>query len=164
MVGTITVFPHPATYSLPPAAKTFGLTRDSFLNELHVEISSHSKQEAAGLVPQPVHGIAVHDSEVLEPEPVRQGGLMRKDAVRSITQKVFTANHLTQRHAFRAPAKPIEPPTPRTSVLGLDKLAHQKRLEAAQTDGDRSRKRPRIDGDPVFKGQSHILILYCCVL
>ncbi|EIN13223.1 hypothetical protein PUNSTDRAFT_56300 [Punctularia strigosozonata HHB-11173 SS5] len=120
------------------AAKGFGLSRDSFLNELHVEISSHSKQEAAGLAPQPVHGIAVHDSEVLEPEPVRQGGLMRKDA----------------RHAFRAPAKPLEPPTPRTSVLGLDKLAHQKRLEAAQADGDRSRKKPRIDDDPVFKGQN----------
>jgi hypothetical protein len=63
------------------AAKGFGLKRDSFLNELHVEINAHTKQEAAGLTPQPVHGITVHDSEVLAPEPVRQGGLMRKDAV-----------------------------------------------------------------------------------
>lgn len=34
------------------------------------------------LEPQPVEGITVHDSEVLEPEPVRTGGLMRKDTVR----------------------------------------------------------------------------------
>lgn len=63
------------------AAKTFNKFRDSFLNELHVEINTHNKQEAAGLAPQPMHGITVHDSEVLAPEPVRQGGLMRKDAV-----------------------------------------------------------------------------------
>lgn len=64
------------------AAKSFGKFKDSFLAELHSEISAHAKQEAAGLNPQPVHGIVVHDSEVLEPDPVRQGGLMRQDAVR----------------------------------------------------------------------------------
>lgn len=64
-----------------PAAKSFGKFRDSFLAEIHAEISSHAKQEAAGLVPKPVQGIVVHDSEVLEPEPVRAGGLVRSDAV-----------------------------------------------------------------------------------
>lgn len=64
------------------AAKSFGKFKDSFLAELHAEISSHEKQEATGLHPQPVQGIVVYDSEVLEPEPVRQGGLMRKEAVR----------------------------------------------------------------------------------
>ena len=65
------------------AAKSFGKFRDSFLAELHAEILSHEKQEAteSGNVAQPVQGIVVHDSDVLEPEPVRQGGLMRKDAV-----------------------------------------------------------------------------------
>ena len=34
------------------------------------------------LAPQPVEGVMeVHDSEVLEPEPIRAGGLMRKDTV-----------------------------------------------------------------------------------
>lgn len=63
------------------ASKSFGKFKDSFLSELHAEILSHAKQEAAGNPSQPVQGIVVHDSDVLEPEPVRQGGLMRKDAV-----------------------------------------------------------------------------------
>ena len=63
------------------AAKSFGKFKDSFLAELHAEITSHEKQAASGLAPQPVQGIVVHDSEVLEPEPVRAGGLMRQDAV-----------------------------------------------------------------------------------
>lgn len=66
------------------AAKSFGKFKDSFLSELHSEILSHAKQEASGITAQPVKGITVHDSEVLEPEPVRQGGLVRKDTVRCI--------------------------------------------------------------------------------
>ena len=76
----------PARRSPPPprtAAKSFGKFRDSFLAELYAEIAAHAAQEASGHVPQPVQGITVHDSEVLEPEPVRQGGLMRKDSVRA---------------------------------------------------------------------------------
>ncbi|THH17196.1 hypothetical protein EW146_g3579 [Bondarzewia mesenterica] len=121
------------------AANSFGKFKDSFLAELYAEISSHVKQEATGHAPQPVQGITVHDSEVLdsevlEPEPIRQGGLMRRDT----------------RHAFRKPAKPLEPPTPRTSVLGLDRLAQEKRAAAAAQEG--SRKKPRLDDkQPVFK-------------
>lgn len=63
------------------AAKSFGKFKDSFLAELHAEITSHEKQVASGHAPQPVQGIVVHDSEVLEPDPVRMGGLMRNDAV-----------------------------------------------------------------------------------
>lgn len=33
---------------------------------------------------QPSHGIVVQDSDVLQPEPIRQGGLVRKDAVRQV--------------------------------------------------------------------------------
>ncbi|KZV62620.1 P-loop containing nucleoside triphosphate hydrolase protein [Peniophora sp. CONT] len=108
------------------AAKSFGKFQESFLSELYAEIVSHAKQETPG-APEAVKGITVHDSDMLEPEPVRPGGLMRKDA----------------RHAFKAPARPLEPPTPRTSVLGLDKLAREKR--EAQADQDGSRKRPRTD-------------------
>ncbi|OCH94206.1 P-loop containing nucleoside triphosphate hydrolase protein [Obba rivulosa] len=121
------------------AAKSFGKFKDSFLAELHAEIISHAKQETSGHVPQPVHGIIVHDSEVLEPDPARQGGLVRRDA----------------QHTFRRPAQPIEPPTPRTSVLGLDRLAQEKRAAAAAngTNGEGSRKKPRLDNDsePLFK-------------
>ncbi|CCL99949.1 uncharacterized protein FIBRA_01974 [Fibroporia radiculosa] len=118
------------------AAKTFGKFKDSFLAELHSEIITHAKQDANGLAPQPMQGIVVHDSEVLEPDPVRPGGLMRKDAV----------------HTFRQPAKPIPPPTPRASVLGLDRLAQEKRA-AAVVNGEGSRKKPRLDDgtNPVFK-------------
>uniref|UniRef100_A0A0W0F2G2 Pre-mRNA-splicing factor ATP-dependent RNA helicase PRP16 n=1 Tax=Moniliophthora roreri TaxID=221103 RepID=A0A0W0F2G2_MONRR len=117
------------------AAASFGKFKDSFLAEIHSEIMSHIKQEETGIAPQPVAGITVHDSDVLQPEPMRQGGLVRKDL----------------QHTFRKPAKAIEPPTPRTSVLGLDKLAKEKRAAA---DADRSRKKPRLDDDgdePVFK-------------
>ncbi|PSS31934.1 hypothetical protein PHLCEN_2v2294 [Hermanssonia centrifuga] len=123
------------------AAKSFGKFKDSFLAELHAEITSHENQEASGHFLQPVQGIVVHDSEVLEPEPARAGGLVRKDAS----------------HTFRQPARPLEPPTPRTSVLGLDRLAQEKREEkraaAAAVNGESSKKKPRIDGgfEPQFK-------------
>ncbi|KAH9917373.1 P-loop containing nucleoside triphosphate hydrolase protein [Epithele typhae] len=115
------------------AARTFGKFKDSFLAELHAEILSHEKQEATGKPAQPVQGIVVHDSDVLEPEPVRQGGLMRKEV----------------KHTFRQPVKPLAPPTPRSSVLGLDRLAQEKRAAAAAAaagNEEGSRKRARLDG------------------
>ncbi|KAJ6519179.1 P-loop containing nucleoside triphosphate hydrolase protein [Mycena sanguinolenta] len=118
------------------AARAFGKFQDSFLQELHAEILLHAKQEATGVVPQPVEGITVHDSDVLEPEPARPGGLMRTDA----------------RHTFRKPATPLEPPTPRSSLLGLDRLAQEKRAAAANGNDQGSRKKPRLDdSEPVFK-------------
>ena len=46
----------------------------------------------------------------------------------------------------------MEPPTPRSSLLGLDRLAREKR-EAMASDPRGSRKKPPIDGEePVFKG------------
>ncbi|KAI0353162.1 P-loop containing nucleoside triphosphate hydrolase protein [Trametes cingulata] len=120
------------------AAKSFGKFKDSFLAELHAEILSHEKQDASGSAAQPVQGIVVHDSDVLEPEPVRQGGLVRKDA----------------RHTFKQPNRPLPPPTPRASVLGLDRLAQEKRAAAAAANGESSRKKARLDEDgdePHFK-------------
>ncbi|KAG1874065.1 pre-mRNA splicing factor [Suillus tomentosus] len=115
------------------AARAFGKFQDSFLTELHDEILSHVKQEASGLAPRPVEGITVHDSEVLEPDPIRQGGLVRDDT----------------RHTFRQPARPIEPPTPRGSLLGLDRLAKEKREQALSENG--ARKKPRLNDDTFFK-------------
>ncbi|EPS93567.1 hypothetical protein FOMPIDRAFT_156786 [Fomitopsis schrenkii] len=113
------------------AAKSFGKFNDSFLAEIHSEVATHAKQEESGHVLQPVQGIVVHDSEVLEPDPVRQGGLMRKEAV----------------HTFRQPAQPIQPPTPRASVLGLDRLAHEKRAAAAAAnEGIQAPNEKRDDG------------------
>jgi pre-mRNA-splicing factor ATP-dependent RNA helicase DHX38/PRP16 len=62
------------------AAAGFGLRRAPFLDALYAEISAHVAQTTTA---QPVQGIVVHDSDVLAPEPVRQGGLVRKDAVRA---------------------------------------------------------------------------------
>ncbi|KAG6850177.1 hypothetical protein H0H93_016857 [Arthromyces matolae] len=122
------------------AAKTFGKFKDTFLAEVHSDILVHARQEATGVAPHPIQGITVHDSDVLEPEPARPGGLMRMDT----------------RHTFRKPPKPIEPPTPRGSLLGLDKLAQEKR--AVNNMNESSRKRPRLDGDfePHFKGLSFL--------
>jgi pre-mRNA-splicing factor ATP-dependent RNA helicase DHX38/PRP16 len=62
---------------------------------------SHAQQEATGHVPKPVEGITitVYDSEVLEPEPVRQGGLLRPDAVRIIQRDTqMVTQYLTETH------------------------------------------------------------------
>jgi pre-mRNA-splicing factor ATP-dependent RNA helicase DHX38/PRP16 len=64
------------------AASAFGKFQEQFLSELHAEIRSYAKNEQEGHPSQPVQGIIVHDSDVLEPEPVRQGGLTRNGAVR----------------------------------------------------------------------------------
>jgi pre-mRNA-splicing factor ATP-dependent RNA helicase DHX38/PRP16 len=64
------------------AAEGFGLTQVIFLKELHTEILDHVKQEKLGHHVAPVQGITVHDTDVLEPEPVRKGGLVRPDTVR----------------------------------------------------------------------------------
>lgn len=73
------------SYSLSTAARSFGKFQDSFLGELYADIHIHAKQEETGHVPQPVPGITVHDSDILEPEPAREGGLTQKskDMVRN---------------------------------------------------------------------------------
>lgn len=126
---------------------------------MHTEISSHATQEATGLVPQPIEGIIVTDSDVLVPENSRPGGLFQRSD--SVCSSVYIISLLTliQQHTFRKPAKPLEPPTPRASILGLDRLAIEKRAAAAaeRSNEDGSRKKPRLDdGDePFFKG-THI--------
>jgi pre-mRNA-splicing factor ATP-dependent RNA helicase DHX38/PRP16 len=84
------------------------------------------------VAPQPRQAITTHDVDVLQPEPIRQGGLLR--------------------HTFRQPSS--RPTTPGTSMLGLDRLAQDKRSASANGNLESSRKKPRIDdGDkPFFKG------------
>lgn len=137
------------------AAKSFGKFKDSFLAEIHSDVLSHVKQEETGLTPQPVPGITVHDSDVLQPETARQGGLVRNDLVSlfSIERRASLSNYL-QQHIFKKPARPLEPPTPRTSILGLDRLAKEKRT-AIEEEGSRKRAKYADDGnEPVFKGMS----------
>lgn len=93
------------------AAKSFGKFQDSFLTELHAEILSHAKQEAAGLAPQPIQGIAVHDSDVLVPEPARAGGLFqRPDSVSIILTNEDISINFLHRH--------LAPHIPETQTLG----------------------------------------------
>lgn len=66
------------------AAKTFGKFQDQFLRELHSEILSHARQEESGHIVQPIEGMSVVDTDILEPEPVRKGGLVRPDSVCSV--------------------------------------------------------------------------------
>lgn len=142
------------------AAKSFGKFQDSFLLELHAEILLHEKQAANGTIPQPVEGITVVDSDVLEPPPARQGGLQRVDTV-SIENPFHLILKLKtpQRHTFKKPAKLLEPPTPGASILGLDRLAQEKRAARAdESRGESSRKRPRTGDEPVFKGE----VLFPC--
>jgi pre-mRNA-splicing factor ATP-dependent RNA helicase DHX38/PRP16 len=144
------------------AAKSFGKFQDSFLTELHAEILSHAKQEAADLAPQPIQGIIVHETDILVPEAVHPGGLFqRSDSVSNMfpIETPLCIYSVIQRHTFRKPAKPLDPPTPRASILGLDRLAKEKR-EAAVTeraDDGNTRKKPRLEDGverPHFKGQS----------
>ncbi|KAG8762338.1 DEAH-box RNA helicase prp16 [Ceratobasidium sp. 423] len=103
-------------------------TEDPFVHNIAIKLSRALNIVNPNdlLATRPVAGIEVHDSEVLEPEAPRAGGLMRPDGAR---------------HTFRAPAK-LEPPTPRTSVLGLDRLAREKRVNASL---EAARKKPRLD-------------------
>jgi pre-mRNA-splicing factor ATP-dependent RNA helicase DHX38/PRP16 len=91
------------------------------------------------------------DTDVLEPEPARKGGLLQKDMVSLVLFSNRIVHNVNQQHTFRKPATPLEPPTPRVSALGLDRLAIEKRAAAAQEDGNR--KRQRLDNrEPHFKG------------
>ena len=101
------------------AAKSFGKFKDSFLAEIHSEVAAHAKQDESGHAPQPVQGIVVHDSEVLEPDPVRQGGLMRKEAVCCPSRLHFGAALTIQ------PLGPHFPPTCQT-----DTAAYTSRISA----------------------------------
>lgn len=63
---------------------------------------------------------------------------------------------ILQQHTFRRPAKPIEPPTPRApgvSLLGLDRLAQEKRAAAALLVSS-DKKRQRTQDDSLFKSAS----------
>jgi pre-mRNA-splicing factor ATP-dependent RNA helicase DHX38/PRP16 len=92
------------------------------------------------------------DTEVLQADPVRQGGLVQRNLVSPVVFSYLIVHNIghDQQHTFRKPA-PLEPPTPRVSALGLDRLAIEKR--AASSQGDGNGKRQRLDSrEPRFKG------------
>lgn len=88
---------------------------------------SNTKLEQSNMTKKTFPGINLSDSEVLEPEATRPGGLVRPDKGRLSAQS-----------------------TPRGSLLGLDRLAKEKREEVAENG---SRKRPRVEDRTGFKGQ-----------
>ena len=93
----------------------------------------------------------VQDTDVLQPDPVRQGGLVQKDLVSLVLIPNLVVLNIGQQHTFRKPAAPLDPPTPRGSALGLDRLALEKRAASSQRDEDG--KRQRLDSrEPHFKG------------
>jgi pre-mRNA-splicing factor ATP-dependent RNA helicase DHX38/PRP16 len=65
------------------AARTFGKFDDAFLEDLHSEIQSFAKQEEIGHFVQAPEGIIVTESDILAPDPIRKGGLVRPDKVSS---------------------------------------------------------------------------------
>ncbi|KAG8761183.1 DEAH-box RNA helicase prp16 [Serendipita sp. 396] len=116
------------------AASAFGTFQEKFLTELRDEILAHARQDSTQSISNQIQGFI--DADVLEPEAPRMGGLVRPDL----------------QHTFRAPAKPIQPPTPRKSLLGLDKLAQEKRSAAQASMGaEETRKRTKLDDGTAFK-------------
>ena len=122
------------------ASATFGLKRHEFLSNLHSEIKALASgvtlldgSKGAGAGGMKFGTIVVEDAEVMMPAPVKPGGLARTELK-------------GERPVFRAPA------TPRSSVLGLDQLAAEKRKEREEK--ERDAKRPRLDSDapPSFRG------------
>ena len=87
----------------------------------------------------------MQDTDILEPDPVRQGGLVQKNLVSPVLISNLIVHNISQQHTFRKPVS-LEPPTPRPSALGLDRLASEKR--AASSQADDNGKRQRLD----FKG------------
>lgn len=102
------------------------------------------------------------DTDVLEPEPVRQGGLVQRNMVSPVLFSNLVVHNISQQHTFRKPAAPLEPPTPRVSALGLDRLAIEKR--AASSQGDGNGKRQRFDSrEPHFKGMQSFPFRQMCL-
>ena len=98
---------------------------------------SHIKQETAGLAPKPVQGIVVHGNGVLDPEIARPGGLTRSDTVGYIHFFLVTGSQsCTETHSDNQLNR-CEPPTPRGSLLGPDRLAEERRDRANIENGSR---------------------------
>lgn len=149
------------------AARGISNFQESFLTEIHDEILAHDRQQSAGAGNTQIQGFTVYDADVLAPEPARKGGLVRADNVRfHVDSGILKLTRMIQQHTFRTPAKPLQPPTPRKSLLGLDTLAQEKRSAAqAALNEQSSRKRPRVDGDPPqFKGERTSAIIYRVIL
>lgn len=153
--------------SFKRAIAAFGKFSEELVEELHTEILVHlSQEEKKGRLA--VAGFAVHDEDgpdMLETEEQRAGGLVRGAAVRIpllvwrslVALGADLLCHLAlQQHRYHAP---------QASLLGLDRLAAQKKAEAAakrrlEEEGRSSSKKAKLaveqDVDtgeaPMFKG------------
>lgn len=74
------------------AASTFGKFQDKFLGELQEVILAYTQQDSAQS--EQIQGFSVTDMDVLAPEPVRTGGLVRPGLVCSTALEISTAKCL----------------------------------------------------------------------
>lgn len=144
-------------------ARTFGKFRDEVLQEIWDEVRGRewgsqavdlgadaSAGQTNGLMSGAgtftgIPSMVIQDQDVLNPAAPVQGGLARPGLMTGGTEG---------KHVFKAPA------TPRSSALGLDRLAMEKRREAQEKE-EREAKRARLsraaeedhqaDGDSAFK-------------
>jgi pre-mRNA-splicing factor ATP-dependent RNA helicase DHX38/PRP16 len=119
----------PSLSEFASACSTFGRFKDDFIKELYEDIlknlpSTAPAPSTSSGSPSVGNGFATETDQLPASMPMTGGLLSRGSS--------------TDRHTFKAPA-----PTPRASMLGLDKLAETKRREAA--DRERELKRRRLE-------------------
>ena len=134
------------------AISTFGRFRDVFVADVWRDVKAHESgvhvlnpDMPVGSGSMRVGTLVVQDTDVMQPEAPKPGGLVRPGLATTGEKLIFKA-----------------PALPKASLLGLDSLAMEKRREreAAAT---RESKRPRLDdstpnGRADFKGAC---VLHC---
>ena len=144
------------------AAKTFGRFRDVFLQEVWMDSKSakftgagaHDASAPSGMATSSstdasegrmtIGNLVIEDSEVMMPQKQAPGGLMRPS---SASRAGLQQGAAGDKHVFKAPA--------RSSELGLDRLAAEKRKErlasgegSGGSSSGRDSKRSRYDSGP----------------
>jgi pre-mRNA-splicing factor ATP-dependent RNA helicase DHX38/PRP16 len=118
------------------AAASFGLSRPAYLAEVF-ELVKNKEGVRFGI-------FVGHRDDVMQPAAAIAGGLARPG---------LATSGGGDKHVFKAPPTPI-----RSSVLGLDRLAQDKRRERADNEA-REAKRPRLDdGRAEFKGEQALAL------
>jgi pre-mRNA-splicing factor ATP-dependent RNA helicase DHX38/PRP16 len=115
------------------ACSTFGRFKDDFIRDLYEDILKNIPTKSASPPTKPQsanNGFATQSDQLPGSSPMA-GGLLTKGSS-------------TDRHAFK-PSMP--PPKPRSSMLGLDKLAETKRREAAEREHESKRRRLEEEDD-----------------
>jgi len=79
-------------------AKTITRFKDSFLSEIYSDIKAHERQQEAGSLAPIIQGISIVDTDYMEAEPVRSGGLQRSDTVRQLGCVSLPSNIILEAH------------------------------------------------------------------